>query len=68
MHIFFRLQKKFKELFGEDLEVVRLHQQQENFKFLAHFKRKMVIHLGKRKEVYLLPFTIIFLVKGSLKR
>lgn len=32
------------------MEVVRTHQQQENFKFLAHFKRKMIIHLGKRKE------------------
>lgn len=47
----FTLQKKFKALFGENLEVVRTHQQQENFKFLAHFKRKMIIHLGKRKEV-----------------
>lgn len=47
---FFSLQKKFKSLFGENLEVVRTHQQQENFKFLAHFKRKMIIHLGKRKE------------------
>ncbi|XP_054268551.1 protein flightless-1 [Macrosteles quadrilineatus] len=46
----FTLQKKFKELFGENLDVVRLHQQQENLKFLAHFKRKMIIHLGKRKE------------------
>nr|CAD7257477.1 unnamed protein product [Timema shepardi] len=44
------LQKKFKSLFGEKLEVVRTHQQQENLKFMAHFKRKFVIHQGKRKE------------------
>lgn len=46
----FSLQKKFKSLFGEKLEVVRTHQQQENLKFVAHFKRKFVIHQGKRKE------------------
>lgn len=43
------LQKKFKSLFGEKLEVVRTHQQQESLKFMSHFKRKFVIHLGKRK-------------------
>ncbi|KAJ9590157.1 hypothetical protein L9F63_016713, partial [Diploptera punctata] len=47
----FSLQKKFKTLFGEKLEVVRTHQQQENLKFMAHFKRKFIIHQGKRKEV-----------------
>ncbi|CAH0380666.1 unnamed protein product [Bemisia tabaci] len=46
----FSLQKRFKSLFGDKLEVVRTHQQQENIKFLAHFKRKFVIHTGKRKE------------------
>ncbi|XP_014670701.1 PREDICTED: protein flightless-1-like [Priapulus caudatus] len=47
----FSLQKKFESLFGEKLEVVRMHQQQENLKFLSHFKRRFVIHQGKRKEV-----------------
>ncbi|KAK7794573.1 hypothetical protein R5R35_003590 [Gryllus longicercus] len=47
----FSLQKKFKSLFGEKLEVIRTHQQQENLKFMAHFKRKFVIHQGKRKEI-----------------
>ncbi|XP_046745055.1 protein flightless-1 [Diprion similis] len=47
----FSLQKKFKSLFGEKLEVVRTHQQQENLKFMAHFKRKFIIRQGKRKEV-----------------
>ncbi|XP_012274985.1 protein flightless-1 isoform X2 [Orussus abietinus] len=47
----FSLQKKFKALFGEKLEVVRTHQQQENLKFMAHFKRKFIIHQGKRKQI-----------------
>ncbi|XP_048575726.1 protein flightless-1 homolog isoform X2 [Nematostella vectensis] len=46
----FSLQKKFEVLFGEKLEVVKTHQQQENPKFLAHFKGKFIIHSGKRKE------------------
>jgi hypothetical protein len=29
--------------------VVRTHQQQENLKFMAHFKRKFIIHQGRRK-------------------
>ncbi|XP_029638513.1 protein flightless-1 homolog isoform X1 [Octopus sinensis] len=45
----FSLQKKFESLFGDKLEVVRTHQQQENLKFLSHFHRKFVIHSGKRK-------------------
>ncbi|XP_074648106.1 protein flightless-1 homolog isoform X2 [Tubulanus polymorphus] len=44
----FSLQKKFESLFGDKLEVVRTHQQQENLKFLSHFKQKFVIHNGKR--------------------
>ena len=41
------LQKKFESLFGDKLEVVR-QQQQENLKFLSHFKRKFIIRIGKR--------------------
>jgi hypothetical protein len=44
----FSLQKKFESLFGDKLEVVRAHQQQENLKFLSHFKQKFIIHSGKR--------------------
>ncbi|RWS11681.1 protein flightless-1-like protein [Dinothrombium tinctorium] len=44
----FSLQKKFQSLFGDKLEVVRTHQQQENLKFLSHFKQKFIIHQGKR--------------------
>nr|XP_006817675.1 PREDICTED: protein flightless-1 homolog [Saccoglossus kowalevskii] len=44
----FSLQKKFENLFGDKLEVVRLCQQQENLKFMSHFKRKFTICLGKR--------------------
>ncbi|XP_021103247.1 protein flightless-1 homolog isoform X2 [Heterocephalus glaber] len=45
----FSLQKKFESLFPGKLEVVRMTQQQENAKFLSHFKRKFIIHRGKRK-------------------
>ncbi|KAK7111739.1 protein flightless-1 homolog [Littorina saxatilis] len=44
----FSLQKKFEALFGDKLEVVRQQQQQENLKFLSHFKRKFIIRIGKR--------------------
>jgi hypothetical protein len=44
----FTLQKKFKAMFGESLEVVRIHQQQENLKFMSHFKGKFIIKSGKR--------------------
>lgn len=46
----FSLQKKFEALFGNKLEVIQMHQQQENFKFLSHFRQKFVIHRGKRKS------------------
>lgn len=45
----FTLQKSFRVLFKDKLEVIRTHQQQENMKFMAHFKRKFIIHQGKRK-------------------
>lgn len=44
----FGLQKKFESMFGEKLEVIRTHQQQENLKFLSHFQGKFIIHQGKR--------------------
>ena len=43
------LQKKFESLFGDKLEVMRQHQQQENLKFLSHFKRKFIIRRGRRR-------------------
>ncbi|XP_077019526.1 protein flightless-1 homolog isoform X2 [Tamandua tetradactyla] len=45
----FSLQRKFESLFPGKLEVVRMTQQQENPKFLSHFKRKFLIHRGRRK-------------------
>ena len=42
------LRKKFESLFGDKLEVMKQHQQQENLKFLSHFKRKFVVRIGKR--------------------
>lgn len=47
----FSLQKKFEAICGEKLQVLRTHQQQENLKFLSHFKQKFIIHQGSRKEV-----------------
>ncbi|KAI0215974.1 Flightless-1-like protein [Lamellibrachia satsuma] len=47
----FSLQKKFESLFGSKLEVVRTCQQQENLKFLSHFKTKFISHQGKRNAV-----------------
>ena len=45
----FSLQKKFEALFGEKLEVVRMQQQQENPKFMSHFKHGLIIKKGSRK-------------------
>ena len=45
----FSLQVKFQALFEDKLEIERIYQQKENFKFLSHFKGKYVVHLGKRK-------------------
>ncbi|KAI1292098.1 Protein flightless-1 [Halotydeus destructor] len=44
----FGLQKKLLSTLGDKLEVVRTHQQQENLKFLSHFKQQFMIHRGKR--------------------
>lgn len=41
----FSLKKKFK-----DIEIIKFNQQQENPQFLSHFKRKFIIHKGKRAK------------------
>ena len=41
----FTMKKRF-----EDFEIIKLNQQQENQHFLSHFKRKFIIHKGKRKS------------------
>ncbi|KAG9511081.1 Protein flightless-1, partial [Fragariocoptes setiger] len=46
----FSLQKKFESFFGNKLEVIKMQQQQENMKFLSHFRQKFVIHQGKRNS------------------
>ncbi|XP_064414953.1 protein flightless-1 homolog [Latimeria chalumnae] len=63
----FSLQKKFESLFPGKLEVVRMTQQQENLKFLSHFKRKFIIHKGKRKskENFLQPSLYHIRTNGS---
>ena len=45
----FSLQKKFEALFGEKLEVIRMQQQQENPKFMSHFKHGLIIKKGSRR-------------------
>ncbi|CAJ0942651.1 unnamed protein product, partial [Mesorhabditis belari] len=49
LHFTFSLQQTFERLFKDKLEVVRMHQQQENHKFLAHFNKKFLIRSGKRR-------------------
>lgn len=49
----FTLQKKFEALFPGKLEVVKMRQQQENLKFLSHFRQKFVILKGSRKSAAL---------------
>lgn len=44
----FTLQKKYEAFYSNKLEVVQMHQQQENIKFLSHFEQKFIIHSGKR--------------------
>jgi hypothetical protein len=51
----FSLQKKFEALFGEKLEVIQMQQQQENVKFMSHFKNGLVIRQGSRRASKLDP-------------
>ncbi|KRX98189.1 Protein flightless-1, partial [Trichinella pseudospiralis] len=44
----FSLLPKFKSLFKDKVDVVRTNQQQENQKFLSHFKKRFVIRQGRR--------------------
>lgn len=44
----FSFQKQFEKLFGDRLEVMKIRQQQEDTRFLAHFNRRFVIHAGAR--------------------
>lgn len=48
----FTLQKKYEAFYSNKLEVVQMHQQQENIKFLSHFEQKFIIHRGKREGDY----------------
>lgn len=41
-------QKKFESLFKDKLEVIRMYQQQENQKFMSHFRKKFFIRRGRR--------------------
>ncbi|KFV77822.1 Protein flightless-1, partial [Struthio camelus australis] len=61
----FSLQKKFESLFPGKLEVVRMTQQQENPKFLSHFKRRFVIHRGKRKDRASVPQPSLYHIRTN---
>lgn len=67
----FDMLKRYQNHYSDKLEVVRTHQQQESNKFLSHFKRKFIIHLGKRpsknqpKKVYLKPTFYFVRANGS---
>ncbi|CAG0888012.1 unnamed protein product [Cyprideis torosa] len=62
----FDLQKKFESIFGDHLEVLQIHQQQETFKFLALFKGKYVLHRGSRvKERTSLSMVELFQIRSN---
>lgn len=46
-------------------QVVRMTQQQENPKFLSHFKRRFVIHRGKRKEKTIPPQPSLYHIRTN---
>lgn len=46
----FSLRRRFEQLFGDKLDVQRTYQQQETDRFLAHFRKNFVIHVGSRKD------------------
>lgn len=61
----FSLQKKFEALFSNKLEVVQVHQQQENLKFLSLFGQKFVIHQGKRNASQKQKSTSLFHLRSN---
>lgn len=46
----FSLQKKIEAIFGRKLDVIKMYQQREDEKFLAHFYQRFIIHQGKRSH------------------
>lgn len=56
----FGLQKEIEANCREKFHVIRMHQQKEDEKFLAHFGRKFIIHQGKRNQSsqYLKPYQL----------
>lgn len=54
--------------FQDKLEVVRMYQQQENQKFLAHFKKRCIIKRGRRNLGLLpgaQPYPALFLTRAN---
>ncbi|KAF7636898.1 hypothetical protein Mgra_00003638 [Meloidogyne graminicola] len=61
----FSLKEKFETLFKDKLEVVRMNQQQENHKFLSHFKRKILIRRGRREASFKLNEPELFHMRAN---
>ncbi|CAK5060797.1 unnamed protein product [Meloidogyne enterolobii] len=61
----FSLKRKFETLFKDKLEVVRMNQQQENHKFLSHFKRKILIRRGRREATLKLNEPELFHMRAN---
>lgn len=60
----FSLQQRFEQLFGDKLEVQRTYQQQESDRFLAHFRKKFVIHTGSRRAPKI-PRTELYHIRAN---
>uniref|UniRef100_A0A915M8J2 Gelsolin-like domain-containing protein n=1 Tax=Meloidogyne javanica TaxID=6303 RepID=A0A915M8J2_MELJA len=59
------VERKFESLFKDKLEVVRMNQQQENHKFLSHFKRKILIRRGRREATLKLNEPELFHMRAN---
>lgn len=61
----FTLQKRLQALYGDRLDIVRMHQQQENMRFLAHFYGNFFIHRGGRHEVDTRPTPRLYQLRSN---
>lgn len=61
----FSLQQRFEQLFGDKLEVQRTYQQQESDRFLAHFRKRFVIHTGSRRAKKTPPEVELYHVRAN---
>lgn len=61
----FSLQKKFEATFGSKLEIIRMHQQQENMRFLCHFYGNFFIHRGSRHDIDQRPTSRLYQIRSN---